>query len=220
MSNLNKRPATEDFIEKIFSLVPIIYNNQGITIANLLKKTSYKNRKDLEDAIDRLIMFGAPPFSPSDFISIHIDSQQKVWLDFPMGLERPLALTSNEWSLLQKIFEQEIIFVSKSNSNTEYLTETLATLGEVPIKIENDELINTHRNLIQEAMQDSLQITFLYKSLSSNEAEIRRVDPLYLFKNYSSNYLLAFCHTRNNIRLFFIRENAKSRNFRFKTNFK
>ena len=198
-----KKPL-EIQIQKIFNLVPLIFNNQGLTMQELLAKTSFASLQELQSAFDQLMMFGAPPFSPSDFISIYLDNKSRVWLDYPMGLERPLALNSEEWILLQKIIHLELNFVSKANCNTEYLKDLLQKLSGIPLNIENSEQIELHRNIIQEALQDNLQLSFLYRSLSSKEPELRRVDPWYLFRNRGSNYLIAFCQTRRDARFFLV----------------
>ncbi len=198
----NLKTTSENYLQRIFTLIPLIYNNQGLTLDDLLLKSGFQNRRELEIAINRLMMFGVAPFSPSDFISVHIDNKDRVWLENPMGLERPLSLTSQEWTLLQKIIQKEMEVLSQANCNTGYLQNLLSLVAGVPIQIENDEQTKLVQSIIQEALADNLQVSFLYQSLSSKEPELRRVDPWYIFRIKTTIYLIAYCHTRCEARSF------------------
>ena len=191
-------------LKRIFSLVPLIYHQQGIELSLLQKMAGFSKEKEVRQALDRLMMFGMPPFSPSDFISIHIDENQYVYLDFPLGLERPLALSGAEWTLIQKIIREELEFITKESAASERLKEILSRFSDVSVSFENDEQVVLQRNIIQEALQESLQIEFLYRSLSSKEAEIRRVSPWLLFENKGMSYLVAYCSTRAAPRCFLL----------------
>ena len=199
-------PLSSKNLRRIFSLVPLIFHRQGIELRTLQKLAGFKSSGELLRSLDRLMMFGAPPFSPSDFISIHVDDRERVWLDFPMGLERPLSLSSGEWTAIQKLIRKELSFIAQKESDedlvSESLRELLARIGEVPTLFESDEQFLSQRNIIREAMAEKSQIEFLYRSLSSKEPELRRVDPWLLFKNRGNNYLIAYCHTRTSARCF------------------
>ena len=196
--------STSQNLQRIFSLVPLIYNEQGIDLSKLQELAGFHSSKELLRGLERLMMFGTPPFSPSDFISVHVDDQERVWLDFPLGLERPLSLSSAEWSAIQNLIRKELEFISQENPISESLRELLARLGDVPIAFETDEQFLVQRNIIQEALADELQLEFLYRTLSSKEPELRRVDPWLLFKNNGISYLIAYCHTRAAVRCFLL----------------
>ena len=197
-------PPSPQKLQRIFSLVPLVYSKQGIELHKLQELAGFESPEELLHSLGRLMMFGAPPFSPSDFISVHVDDRERVWLDFPLGLERPLALSSAEWTAIQKLIRKELEFVAQEDPISESLRELLARLGDVPIAFETDEQFLSQRNIIREALADKLQLEFLYRTLSSKEPELRRVDPWLLFKNNGLSYLIAYCHTRAAARCFLL----------------
>ncbi len=199
-----KTSPTEQGLRRIFSLVPLIYYHQGIPLEKLQKMAGFANEKELRKSLERLMMFGVPPFSPSDFISVHIDDRQQAWLDFPLGLERPLALSSSEWTTLQKMIRKELEYVSQDDLGALPLRALLGRLSEVPVVFEADDQVVSQRNLIEEAMQDKLQIELSYRSLSSKQGELRRLEPWLLFCHYGTSYMIAYCHTRQAPRCFLL----------------
>ena len=210
-------PSGMQKLSRIFSLVPLICNKQGIELDKLQKLAGFGSSEELLRCLKHLMMFGAPPFSPSDFISIDVDEKERVWLDFPLGLERPLALSSAEWALIQKLIRKELDFIAQKGFEdmesleesvpdpiSESLRELLARFGDVPTIFDTDEQFLSQRNVIREALADKLQLEFLYRSLSSKEAELRRVDPWILFKNRGNSYLIGYCYTRAAVRCFLL----------------
>ncbi len=193
---------TETKIKRIFTLVPLIFNHQGIEMSKLQGLSDFSSEKELREALSRLMMFGIPPFLPSDFITIHIDEQERVWLDFPLGLEEPLALPAPEWASVQKLLREELQFSSLGDSNLEELRDLVGRLGRVPVEYEASDILQLKRNIIEDSLSEHLQLEFTYRSLSSQEPEIRRVDPYILFQDNGLSYLIAHCHTRNDIRCF------------------
>ncbi len=196
--------TTKEELQKIFGLVPIICEQQGITLAELQKKTAFGKEAELLAALDRLIMFGVPPFSPADFISVHVDSEQRVYLDFPLGLEKPLALTAEEWTAVQKLVREELDYIPLGKESIEALRGLLGQISTVPALFEDNERYSYQRSIIQEALEDKLQLEFSYQSLSSREAEIRRVEPWLLFNHKARSYLIAYCYTRAQPRCFLL----------------
>lgn len=190
-------------IRKVFALVPLIYNNQGITINELIRLGGYKNRTELQNDMDRLLMFGIPPYSPSDFILLTIE-EDKVFLDFPHGLERPLDLNSREWSVLQKIIQADRDYQTTNTINSVIADDLLQKITSIPLMVSNAGFYTMQKNLIKEALEDQLQINFLYSSLSSKEPELRRIDPWVIFDHKKSSYVMGFCHTRMEPRSFLL----------------
>lgn len=188
-----KRPADEQ-LRRIFSLPPIICENQGIRLEELRAASGFETLKELRAGLDRLMMFGVPPFTPSDFITIYVDDDDRVWLDFPLGLERPLALTALEWAAVQQRAAREPAH--------ERLRELLSRISTAPVEIEPGEINRGKRALIQEALTDQLQIEFRYRTLASREAELRTVDPWTLFQRGGVSYVIGFDHLRAAPRFF------------------
>lgn len=198
----NKDSKAGRDLRKIFSLVPLIHRNQGISLERLRELSGYADRKILRAALDRLMMFGVPPFSPSDFITVYIDEEDRVYLDFPLGLERPLALTPGEWSAVQQVLTEELQFRRAGDPADDRLRDLLARIASIPVEMDPADIFRSKRALVEEAMADSLQLEFRYRTLSSREPEIRRLDPWALFQHNGANYLIGYCHTRTAPRFF------------------
>jgi predicted DNA-binding transcriptional regulator YafY len=147
-------------------------------------------------------MFGKPPFTPADFIDIYIDDDEKVYLTFPQGLDRPLDLTAEEWNEVHLAVTRAIASKSQSQNNLELLQSLLNKFSSVPLDLAGTRPFESRYNLIKEALDENLQIEFKYRSLSSRESEVRRVDPWTLFINNGNAYMIGFCHLRDASRYF------------------
>lgn len=214
LSESKSHTPTGRNLRRMFSLVPLIFNNQGIGLQELQKLSGCASMKQLRQDLDRLMMFGVPPFSPSDLITIYIDDDSRVSLDFPQGLEQPLALTPAEWTAVQKVITRELNFQMEStsgNSNEDSLRDILKRISIVPVELESSDTVRTKRILVHEALgsddpqdeeEDACQLEFQYRTLSSQEPEVRRLDPWALVKHNGVTYLIGFCHTRAAARFF------------------
>ncbi len=189
-------------LKKIFSLVPLLHANQGMHLSKLQKIAGYGSLEELRRHIHKLILFGVPPFSPSDFIEVYIDEEDRVYLEFPQGLDRPLALTAEEWALLQKVLSRDSGVIQPGQKGTDDLVRILSRLSAVPVAIESTSPFQKRRAAVEKALSERLQIQFLYRTLSSREPEIRRVDPWALFQHRGSAYLIGHCHLRKEPRYF------------------
>lgn len=189
-------------LKQLLDLVPLLQSNPGIHMDKLLALTPYKNRGELTDALDRLLMIGLPPFTPADFIDIYIDDSERITLTFPHGLDRPLALTPAEWNALRNIVTGELEYHKAGTSHTETLRNLLTKLSADPLIYDESSPFSYKRSLVEEAMEEDQQIQFLYQSLSDREVRLRRVDPYALFVHRGSAYLIGFCHTRQEPRSF------------------
>lgn len=204
-SNISRQSSSrfEKNVKRVFALVPLIYNNQGIEFKNLMDLAGYNNQKDLQIDLDRLLLFGIPPYSPSDFITLHVEDD-RVYLDFPQGLEQPLDLNSAEWMALQKVIQSEREFQSVDSMNTEIINDLLQKISSIPLLLSSADQNREKRSLLKEALEDSIQIQFLYSSLASKEPELRRIDPWVFFEHKKSGYVMGFCHTRREARSFLL----------------
>lgn len=195
-------------LRRMFSLVPLIFSNQGLHIKELQRLSAAESPRQLRQDLERLMLFGVPPFSPSDLITVYIDDDERVFLDFPHGLEQPLALTPGEWTAVQQAITRELNFLTEAtagDNREESLREILRRISAIPVELESADAMRSRRTLIQEALggdDDPGQIEFRYRTLSSKEAELRRVDPWALVKHNGVSYLIGYCHTRGAPRFF------------------
>ncbi|HMU81700.1 MAG TPA: WYL domain-containing protein [Leptospiraceae bacterium] len=208
-----KKPSTQADtkfarnLKKLLSLIPILKANQGIKIKDLQKISGYTSEKKLHEDLEKLLFFGQPPFTPSDYIDIYIEDD-RVFLEFPQGLDRPLALTPDEWTAVQALLEKEINFYSGGRKPTKHLRDIVLRMSQVPLAIEPGPFARK-QSILMRAIDDSLQVEFQYRSLYSKEPEIRRIDPWAVFANQGTIYCLGYCHTRRSPRIFHLERMEK-----------
>ena len=197
---MSKRSVQDDII-KLRNLVPIINANQGISIDELLKISGFASEKDLVNAINDMIFFGVPPFTPGDFIDIEIDDERKVYLYLSQGLDRPLALTAAELALLHTILLKEEEVHGSQQNPSGLLRKIIAGIAG-PTHSESNHRHRNRREIIDEALKQAKVLGFTYRSISSKEPEIRTVDPWVMITNRGYTYLIGHCHLRGSARSF------------------
>lgn len=182
-------------LKQLLDLIPLLHANQGISVTELKALTGFRRRADLIAGLNKLMMMGVPPFSPADFIDVFLDGDDRVYLEFPQGLERPLALTPAEWAAVQTVLARQQ-GVLGAGQKARDVSGLLGRFSAVPVVDEVTGPFQSKRTLVEEALSDLLQIEFQYRTLSSPEPEIRRVDPWVLFQHRGVTYLIAYCYLR------------------------
>lgn len=187
--------AGAEKLKRLLDLIPILHANPGISLAELKDLAGFRRRSELVEGLNKLMMMGVPPFSPADFIDVYLDDEDRVYLEFPQGLERPLALTPSEWAAVQWVLDREQGALGAGQKARE-VGGLIARFSAVPVADESGDPFQSKRELVEEALEDILQIEFKYRTLSSREPEIRRVDPWLLFQHRGVTYLIAYCYLR------------------------
>ena len=197
-----KKRQTTEVLERMLGLIPILSANPGITLDELTSISGAKNKREMRENLHKLMLLGTPPFSPADFIEVFIDENDRVELEFPQGMDRPLALTPGEWSAVQTVIVEELKFQRIGQRGLSYLREILDGMSRAQVSYDFASPFRNKRLVVEEALQDRLQIEFLYKTLSSKEPEVRRVEPWAIFQHRKVTYLIAYCHLRRDARFF------------------
>lgn len=185
---------------RMMALIPILYANPGISLQSLRKIATYSRPAELRRDLDRLMLMGVPPFGPDDFVGIDIEDD-RVYLHYPQGLERPLGFTDSEWLLLLNLIREAIAFPFE-DSDDSVLQELVRKIAPIPLDISNPDQENFKIELIQEALHEKQQLRFGYLSVASREIEIRHLDPWKIFLHRGSFYVIGYCHTRQATRNF------------------
>lgn len=186
-------------MKRILSLIPVLTANPGIRLADLQKLSGYQSKKKLQQDLEKVLYFGRPPFTPADYIDICIE-EDRVFLELPQGLDRPLELTIDEWALVQNILTQTLEFYTRERGSKE-LVSILEKMTRVPLSLDYGPYTRK-RSILLRCMEEHKQAEFHYKSLSALEAEIRRIDPWVVFSHHGSIYCLGYCHMRRSPRIF------------------
>jgi len=201
MSKPDKKNKSVSDLETLFELLPVIHANPGIPIAQLQELTHFKSKKEFTEKLSKMILFGTPPFSPTDYLEILIEDD-RVYLEFPQGLDRPLSLSSEEWVAVKNAIGDEIDSFSIHRTTTDTLKRILERISTFPVLYETADPAKNRRKRIEEAIAENLQVEFFYRTISSKESEIRRVDPWHVFRHRAVHYMIGFCHMRQSPRFF------------------
>jgi len=198
-----KRPPDTRFtrdMKRILSLIPTLTANPGIRIADLQRLSGYTSKKKLQTDLEKVLYFGKPPFTPGDYIDIYIE-EDRVFLELPQGLDRPLELTVDEWAMVQNLITQTLEFYTRAHGDRKELASILEKMTRVPLAMDYGPYTRK-RSLLLRAIEDNRQAEFHYQSLSAPQAEIRRIDPWAVFSHHGSIYCLGYCHMRRSSRIF------------------
>ncbi|MEZ6194451.1 MAG: WYL domain-containing protein [Planctomycetota bacterium] len=84
---------------RCLDLVPIVRENPGITLAELSRRTGFAEKVIVEQLIPTLMLCGAPPYMPHDYISIWLEGDE-VHCSFADHFSRPVTLLPIEITAL------------------------------------------------------------------------------------------------------------------------
>lgn len=198
---MSKGEAT-DTLARLLNLVPVLYQNQGLKVKDLLPLTGYRKSSELRERLEELMFFGVPPFSPADLIDVYIDEEDRVFVDLTQGLERPNELSAEEWDAVRSVLQEALEVRRRDDLPIETITRLLAHTANVPISYDSGSSASSRRALIERALADDLQVEFLYRTPAAKEGEVRRVEPWALFFHHGAGYLVGYCHLRLDARCF------------------
>ncbi len=185
---------TPDKLKRLISLIPVIHANPGIKIEKLMSLSGYRDRKKFTEELDNLIMLGVPPFSPGDYVDIAIEGDE-VTLEFPQGMERPLALSAAEWSDLMDAIQKDLSFRTDQGLNQEELSGVLERLGKTQIVFEKPPTADQSRRTVEEALNRKKSVEFLYPD-KNQSMESRLVDPWAVVTHVGLIYLVGWDQNR------------------------
>jgi predicted DNA-binding transcriptional regulator YafY len=132
-------------MKRILSLIPVLTANPGIRLADLQKLSGYQSKKKLQQDLEKVLYFGRPPFTPADYIDICIE-EDRVFLELPQGLDRPLELTIDEWALVQSLITQTLEFYTRERGSRSELASILEKMTRVPLALDYGPYTQKARN--------------------------------------------------------------------------
>lgn len=84
---------------RCLDLVPIVRENPGITLGELARRTGFKESLIVDQLIPTLMLCGAPPYMPHDYVSIWMEGDE-VHCSFADHFRRPVTLLPIEITAL------------------------------------------------------------------------------------------------------------------------
>lgn len=209
-SNANLIKKNLSAVERIIFIANKIKNQNGTTapqlarICNTSVRTIYRDIKQLDE------------------LGVHITSMgKKGYYMVESSFNIPPSLSIDEYIALclapilsgqSKLKDNPLLFAyhtAKEKIMTQLrVKDDLLNLGEIlanRIRIHQqqmDELEQENMKKILESMIRNLTISCTYYSMYRDEESKRMMDPYYLIPRGGHLYLLAFCHTRHELRFF------------------
>ncbi|MCB1303333.1 MAG: WYL domain-containing protein [Leptospiraceae bacterium] len=194
--------AATEKLKRLLQLIPMMHANPGIKIETLLQWSGYKNERSFSDDLNRLILLGVPPFSPGDYVDLYIDDDGRVFLDFPQGLERPLALSPEEWSTLARLIQSSMTLLDDQSPGQEELAAILEQISDVPVQFQKAPTADQSRQTVEQAIAGRKQIRFPYPDREKKEMKDRTIDPWAVIAQSGLFYVVGRDHARNEPRYF------------------
>lgn len=87
--------VSREVISRCLSLIPLIRENQGITLDELARKARLPKEQIANELGSVLLMCGVPPYFPHDYIGFTIENG-RVSIRFADQFERPMSLSALE----------------------------------------------------------------------------------------------------------------------------
>jgi proteasome accessory factor C len=194
------RPDAETQLQRVLAMVPWLATHRGVTKDEVAARFRI-SRAQLERDLALVMMVGVPPYSPGDYISVDYEGDTvDVWL--APYFTRPLRLTAAEGLAL--LAGGRVLLHVEGSDPEGPLATALATLedalgaGEVTVELGRPPALDALRAAA--ARGDTLEID--YWSAGRDELTTRRIDPGPPFFAVGEWYTDAYCHLREEPRMF------------------
>ncbi|MCB9893876.1 MAG: WYL domain-containing protein [Planctomycetes bacterium] len=204
-------------VTNLVSLVSFLVANEGISLRDAAKATHRTPARLLRD-LERLMMCGVPPYSPSDYINYSLQGSGKtaqVHVRFAGHFARPLNFTPQESLALKYALEH---FSRGADARTQKQIDGLTNMLREALQGRVHELLNdsakgfvtprqTERmrqliGMLAEAIEDQQLVEIEYYSAHRARLAKRVVHPFAVLEIGAHFYLYAYCNTAEETRHF------------------
>lgn len=193
--------AAETRFRRLLLLVPFVLAHPGASVDEVCERFAI-SRKVLAEDLNVLFFCGLPGYSPGDLIEAYIDGD-RVIIRAAEYFSRPLRLTSSE-GLLLYAGARALASSEHDNDALAGALEKLKTaLGpDVVARIDVGMDASAEMGTIKRAINEGKKLHLVYQSQSKDEITERDVDPWALLGSSGKWYLVAWCNTVNDERIF------------------
>lgn len=194
-------------LRRLLFLVPYVARHPGVQVQALAKALGVSKEALLEE-LDLLTMVGRPPFQPDDFIDLHVDEKERVFVDLDQRFSKPPRLTAPEAAALsaaaallepapgdplaKALAKLEAVLPAPARERYREILKAVDASAAAPREVAP----------LTQAIAQRREVRFAYFSANRGASELRTVRPHELFAHRGAWYLDAFCLTRNDVRLF------------------
>jgi predicted DNA-binding transcriptional regulator YafY len=197
-------------IERLMNLVLLIKNNPGIPVKKIAESFNISERTAYRDFIT-LSLAGFPVYSATG-------KGGGYFIEKDCFLQ-PLRFTCEEAASLliaAKFFQSQKGFPYQQDirlalakiegiletKNKEYMQKIDKKISVYLGKLKDYQSYDAIFQKVNKAIMEKKRVKMTYYAISRNEENIRNVDPFHLMFRGGFWYLIAFCHLRNEIKMF------------------
>ena len=199
MARINEKRARH--LRLLVNLAGFLANHPEIRTETVCDVFGLSRRK-LLSALDELLMWGVPPYGPSDYITAWVEAD-RVTVANADFLRRPLSLTVPEAVSLKVMIEDFIrqspgVFAEAATSLGKKIDSLLGHggAGAQPPRE------SRKAALLRRALEESRTIEIAYYSRMKDALTVRVVEPAAIIDVDGLWYLAGFCRFRNARRIF------------------
>ena len=204
-------------VSRLVSLASFLVANEGISVRDAAKAT-HRTPKQLLHDLDRLIMCGVPPYSPSDYVSYSLQGwgeRAKIHVGFADHFARPLNFTPQETLALKYALEHftrgadtettgqlEMLRNALAEALRGRAQEALSGPGKGFVTPRRTERMRNLIGLLTQAVEDQQLIEIDYYSAHRARLATRKVHPFGVLEIGAHFYLYAYCGLAEDTRHF------------------
>jgi len=202
----------DERLNRLLLMVPFLARPQGASVKELCEKFDIDKAVLMQD-LATLQMCGVPDYTPADLMDYWIEGG-RVHVTMADYFSRPLNLTRQEALSLfvagralirSGVFrEQGPLDSALGKIETLLSEESKDRLEEIidRVEVEMRAYEGTMRGIIDEGLEQGKNLELEYWSYSRDEVTHREVEPLSLICSQGFWYLLGWCHSSEDMRLF------------------
>jgi len=199
-------------LNRILLMVPMVLEEEGLSIDVLCERLEATRDELLED-LNVLWMCGLPDYTPADLIDFRLEGD-RVYLEMADYFKRPLTITRDEALVMfvagRALLEAKVFKKTGPLGSALKKVESALSrdeLGDVEnvaerIDLEIDACSGRLWGTIEGGLEKEKNLALEYYSFSRDTVTSREVEPLSLVWSKGHWYLLAWCQTAADYRLF------------------
>jgi proteasome accessory factor C len=212
---MSGQAGARDQVGRLLTLVPYLHSRGEVTLGEAARVLDVPPAQVVKD-LKVLFMVGLPDGYPDDLIDVDLDALEGPDADGVIRvsnadyLARPLRLTATEATAVMVALLA--LRGGASEETREVVDRALAklqsaTTAEVPAAAidpgtDSSGVAAGLRDDLERAVRDGLQVRLTYWVPSRDEETERVVDPRRLVSSGGASYLVAWCHSAEDDRLF------------------
>lgn len=200
-----KRPDTAARARRLLALLPLLRQGESVSITDLAAAIGSEPAEVAAD-LSTLTMCGVPPFTPYDMIDLDIDGDMVIVYGDAPGIDRPLRLTPAEAQALASALdaagydpEAPLLHKLRAAASTSVSPDELART--VRASAGPGGIAETYSALAA-AAEGHQKARITYFTGATGSVSTRTVHPWALVNRYGVWYLVAFCETVAEERVF------------------